>query len=150
MPAIPITISRLPLSTEASIRPAWFSPSLADTILQLPHNPHPPAPSRSRTYNLPPSPSPASPNHQHPPPHKQKKRTVLTSPALSLTLLRRSLLRPLRLRLLYQFALMIVFRIYLMDFGFRREHGLPVYAVEDSGAESGPAEDLDKTVLLAG
>ncbi len=44
---------------------------------------------------------------------------------------------------------MIVFGIYLVNFGFRREDGLAVYAVEDSGAESGPAEDLDEMVLLA-
>ena len=44
----------------------------------------------------------------------------LTSPPLRLTLLRHRLLRPLRLRLLYQFALLIVLGVYLMDFRFRR------------------------------
>ena len=148
-PSCPSPISCLPLCTKPSIRPACISPIFADTIPQHPHNPHLRALSRSRICTLSPSLLPAPSNHQYHPPQKQNKRTVLTSAPLSLTLLGHIPLRPLRLRLLYQLALMIVFGIYLMNLGFRREHGLPVYAVEDSGTQSGPAEDLDEMGLLA-
>ena len=143
IPHPPFPIHHIPLCTKQSICPVCISPSLP----KISHNSPTPSYSRSQPQLHTQSSSiplfPASPNNQYPPPKKQKKRIVLTSPALSLTLLWHIPLRPLRLRLLYQLALMIVFGIYLMNLGFRREHRLPVYAVENSGAESGPAEDLD-------
>ena len=75
-----------------------------------PHTPLlPPSPHRSLT----PTNTLTSKN-----PHKQKEN-VLTPPTLRLTLLRHRLLRPLRLRLLYQLALLIVLGIYLVNFRFR-------------------------------
>ena len=89
---------------------------------EAPHNPHLPPPNHSLTHPLPPALLPFPPETQHPPPRKQTKEEsrVLTSPTLRLTLLRHRLLRPLRLRLLYQLALLIVLGIYLVNFRFRR------------------------------
>ena len=136
-------ITHLPLCTKSSVCPVCICRFLSTE----PHSLHPRASSRRRTCNL--SPSPSSRLSKPPISSAQKKRIVLTSPTLSLTLLGHIPLRPLRLRLLYQLALMVVFGIYFMNLGFRRQHGLPVYAVENSSAESGPPEDLDEMGLLA-
>ena len=55
---------------------------------------------------------------------------------------RRRLLRPLRLRLLYQALLVLIVCLDMICFRFRGDYRLSVEAVDDAGEECGIAEDL--------